>query len=263
MFLATVNLAIELYSLVDVTMLGIMTTDETVAFYSYGLKVYKILLQVINSFTMVLVPRIAIYYKMGKTDFFNELLTRTLRIICIISIPAIVGIWFVSNYIMVMMYGEAYIQSAYILKILSFNLIISPIGYLLGSRVMLVTGNENKMIIPVGVGAIGNIVLNFILINLLEHKGAALASVISEIVVMIIYITLSHNKFKINRDLKPTLIKTISSSLIMASVLFGCTFIPISDLLKTIIRIVAAILTYGICLIVMKENLIINIFKKE
>lgn len=263
LFLATVNLAIELYSLVDVTMLGIMTTDETVAFYSYGLKVYKILLQVINSFTMVLVPRIAIYYKMGKIDFFNELLTRTLRIICIISIPAIVGIWFVSDYIMVMMYGEAYIQSAYILKILSFNLIISPIGYLLGSRVMLVTGNENKMIIPVGVGAIVNIVLNFILINLLEHEGAALASVISEIVVMIIYITLSHDKFKINRDLKPTLIKTISSSLIMASVLFGCTFIPISDLLKTIIRIVAAILTYGICLIVMKENLIINIFKKE
>ena len=263
LFLATVNLAIELYSLVDVTMLGIMTTDETVAFYSYGLKIYKIVLQVVNSFTMVLVPRIAIYYKTGQKDDFNNLLTRTLRIIWMIAIPAIVGIWFVSDYIMVMMYGDAYIESSYILKILSFNLIISPTGYLLGSRVMLVTGNENKMIIPVGTGAIVNIALNSLLINFLGHKGAAIASVTSEVVVLIVYLLLSHKKFKIENDFRTTLIKVISSSLIMAGVLFGCTFIPANALIRTIIQIVAAVLTYGICLIVMKEKLIINIFKKE
>ena len=263
LFLATVNLAIELYSLVDVTMLGIMSTDETVAFYSYGLKIYKIVLQVVNSFTMVLVPRIAVYYKMGKLDDFNDLLTRTLRIIWMIAIPAIVGIWFVSDFIMVFMYGEAYIESSYILKILSFNLVISPTGYLLGSRVMLVTGNENKMIIPVGIGAVVNIILNGILINFMGHTGAAIASVTSEIVVMVVYILLSHKKFKIGKDFRITLIKVVSSSLIMAGVLFGCTFIPVSDLIKTIIQIVAAVLTYGICLIVMREKLIINIFKKE
>lgn len=263
LFLATVNLAIELYSLVDVTMLGIMTTDETVAFYSYGLKIYKIVLQIVNCFTMVLVPRISLYYKMGKFNEFNNLLTRTLCIISMIAIPAIVGIWFVSDYIMVMMYGDAYIESSYTLKILSFNLLISPTGYLLGSRVMLVTGNENKMIIPVGIGAIINIALNAVLINFLGNKGAAIASVISEIVVMSIYIYLSHKKFKLGTEFKETLMKVVISSLIMSGVLFGCTFIPVSELIKTIIQIIAAVLTYGLCLILMREKLIMNIFKRE
>lgn len=263
LFLATVNLAIELYSLVDVTMLGIMTTDETVAFYSYGLKIYKIVLQIVNCFTMVLVPRISLYYKMGKFNEFNNLLTRTLRIIWMIAIPAIVGIWFVSDYIMVMMYGDAYIESSYTLKILSFNLLISPTGYLLGSRVMLVTGNENKMIIPVGIGAIINIALNAVLINFIGNKGAAIASVISEIVVMSIYIYLSHMKFKLGTEFKETLMKVVISSLFMSGVLFGCTFIPVSELIKTIIQIIAAVLTYGLCLILMREKLIMNIFKRE
>ncbi len=262
-YLATVNLAIELYMLVDVTMLGWMTTNETVAFYSYGLKIYRILLSIVNTFTIVLVPRISLYYKAGNINDYNKLLTKTLRIICMIAIPAIIGIWFVADFLLVLIYGDAYIQSAYILKILSFNLLISPIGYLLGSRVMLVTGGEKLMIIPVTSGALVNIILNAILIKFYGHIGAAIASVTSEVVVVIVYLIISHKRFKLIDTFKPSIIKILISATIMTCVLVGTLFIPVDTWIKTIIQIVLGVLSYGLMLIVLKEDLVTKIFKKE
>ena len=196
MFLVVVNLAIEIYSLIDITMLSFMTDSETVAFYSYGAKINKLLLQVVNTFTIVIIPRIAFYYKEGRKEEYNNLLTNTLLIIVIITIPMIVGIWFVSDYMLTALYGDAYIRSSYVLKILCFILLVSPIGYLLGSRVMLTTENENKMFIPVTIGAVANIILNAILISFYDEKGAAIASLVSEFIILVVYLYISHKHFK-------------------------------------------------------------------
>jgi O-antigen/teichoic acid export membrane protein len=51
LYLVAVNLAIEIYTLVDVTMLGLMREATNVAFYSYGSRMSKILLTIVNSFT--------------------------------------------------------------------------------------------------------------------------------------------------------------------------------------------------------------------
>ena len=67
-YLVVVNLAIEIYSMVDITMLGVMCPKEIVTYYSYGMKIQKILLQIVNTFTIVLVPRISLYYKENRKD---------------------------------------------------------------------------------------------------------------------------------------------------------------------------------------------------
>ena len=91
-----VNLAIEIYTLVDTTMLGTMSSKENVAYYYYASKVNKIFLQITNTVTMVLVPRISLYYKEKKMEEFNIVLTKALKIICIMAIPIIVGVQFVA-----------------------------------------------------------------------------------------------------------------------------------------------------------------------
>lgn len=196
--LVVVNLAIELYSLVDVTMLGGLTTSNNVAYYSYASKINKIFVQVINSFTVVIVPRIAFYYKEGRRKDFDRLLSKTLETIFVIAIPIVAGIQICATDAIRLVYGEAFLPSASILRILSFVLIISPIGYLLGSRVLLVVGREKTMVLCVGSGAIVNIIGNSILIPRYVGYGAAIASVFSEIVVMITYLHFGKQYFNIN-----------------------------------------------------------------
>lgn len=256
-FLVVVNLAIEIYSLVDMTMLGIFCEDENVAFYSYGQKIYKILLQIINTFTMVLVPRIALLYKENRFEEFNQLLTKTLKVIILLTIPMIIGIWFVSDYLICAVYGDIYINASYVLKVLSFILLISPIGYLLGSRIMLVSGHESKMVIPVGIGAIINIIANMILINILQETGAAIASVISEICVMVIYVQLGRKYFKLHfESILKTLWKEAVAIILMSLILIGCKYIPVSVMVQTILQIVLAVFIYFIVLFLLKEDVV-------
>lgn len=261
LYLVFVNLAIEIYSLVDITMLSIFCKESNVAYYSYGIKIHKILLQIINTFTMVIVPRLSLMYKNKETSEFNALLSKTFKIILVISIPLIIGISFVSDYMICTLYGDSYITSSYVLKVLSLSLFISPVGYLLGSRVMLVTGNENKMIIPVSVGAFTNVILNLLLIPKFNEIGAAIASVFGEVIVMIIYLLFSVHKFKLV-NMKKSIFTMLLSNLIMTIYLLYISCINLNSMVKCILEIVGAICIYFLILILKKEEIVMSIYNK-
>lgn len=252
-FLVAVNLAIELYSLVDITMMNFLCKKESIAFYKYGNSIQKMLLQVVNTFTMVIVPRMTFYYKEKRFEQFNLLISKGLKLIFIVSIPMIIGIYFTSDALILKMYGGEYSNSATVLKFLSFLLLISPIGYLLGSRVLLVTGHENKMLIAVGIGAVVNIIGNAILIPLHQEFGATMASVVSEIVVMVVYVILGRNYYKLC-SIKDTVFKTLITGMIMAAYLYGCSILPINEWMVLIFQIVGAVLIYGSVLVLLKEE---------
>lgn len=261
LYLVAVNLAIEIYTMVDTTMLGIFSNNENVAYYSYGSKIYKILLQILNTFTIVVVPRLSALYKDGKIEEYNAVLTKTLKVILILSIPMIVGIQFVAQFLICKIYGDLYIHSSYVLQILSLMLLISPIGYLLGSRVCLIVGHERRMLISVGSGAVINVIGNAILIPYYAEYGAAISSVASEVIVMIIYIFMSKKYFHLQK-IHDTIAKVLIVAAVMAGFLFGCTYLPVADWIVCLIQIVGAILIYGIGLILAKESMVLSVLKK-
>ena len=213
------------------------------------------LLQVINTFTMVLVPRISFYFKKGLKEEFNQLVSKALKLIIICAVPMIVGIQFTADFLLIKLYGELYRTSATILRMFSILLLISPVGYLLGSRMLLATNHENKMIISVGIGAVVNITGNAILIPIYAEFGATIASIISEIVVMIVYVILGKRYFKLQGTLY-TSIKVCCAATIMAVFLFFCGSLTINGWLVLSIKVVGAILIYGCTLLLLKEDIV-------
>lgn len=257
LLLVVVNLAIELYSLVDVTMLGAMSTSKNVAYYSYASRINKIFIQVINAFTIVIVPRIAFYYKEGRKDDFNRLLSKTLETIFVIGIPLVAGIQICASDAIELIYSSAFLPSANVLKILAWVLIISPVGYLLGSRVLLVTDHENKMVLCVGIGAIVNVIGNTILIPKYVEYGAAIASVLSEIVVMVIYVHYGRNYFTISGEGKNVL-KIVASSAAMGMYLFIIDILLTGNnnldiFLRLLVQVIGACVIYFSLLYILKE----------
>ena len=251
--LVIVNLAIEIYTLVDTTMLGSMLPKEHVAFYTYASRINRVILSVTNTITMVLVPRISYYYEKGQYDDFNKLLTKGLKTLFYLAIPLIVGIQFTARYLICMLYGEAYFPSVAVERILSMALIISPIGYLLGSRVMLVSNQESKMAICVGIGAVVNIFGNYFLIRTYAETGAAIASVISEIVVMVLYVNYGRKIFKL-ASYKTTLIKVLGAGAAEAAILTFSTLLIQNDLIRTIVQVVTGALTFIVTLLLLRDE---------
>lgn len=261
MFLVVVNLAIEIYSLVDITMLDIFSGKDNIAFYKYGSSIARILLQVVNTFTMVLIPRISLLYKEGKMDEFNRLLSKAFTLIFLIAIPMIIGIQFTSSFLLCKIYGDAYVSSSYVLNILSGILLISPIGYLLGSRTLLVSGNERKMVIPVGIGAIVNVIGNLILIPFYFEIGAAVASLIGEIVVMLIYVFLGKKYFKLSNVLND-IFKISFSCIIMTALLIIIHISVKNDFLRCVLEIGLALTIYVFLLLLIRESHIYELYSR-
>ena len=260
-FLVAVNLAIELYSLVDVTMMNFLSSKESIAYYKYGHNIYIMLLQVINTFTIVLIPRISYYFKENNTTDFNMLVSKAFKFIILFSIPMIIGIQFTANFLITKMYGYQYANSATILKMFSILLIVSPTGYLLGSRMLLATNHENKMIISVGIGALVNIVGNALLIPRYSEFGATIASIISEFVVMIVYVNLG-KKYFVLQGILQTASKVIIASAIMGSYLWLCSILNINGWIILTLQIVGAVLIYALGLIMLHEETVIPYYSK-
>ena len=236
-------------------MLGFFCAKEVVAYYIYGNRIYKVLLQIMNTFTMVVVPRLSWLYIEKKFNDFNSMLSKTVKLILILGIPMIIGIQYTTNDIVVLIYGEKYMATANIIKLMSILLVLTPLGYLLGSRILLITKNENKMILAVFMGAVSNTIGNFILIRYYSEMGAALSTTISEIIVTIIYIYLGRKYYKINLELKE-LIKILIANLSLYIFLILTKNIEGIKIIKIIIQIFGGTVTYFFTLIFLKEKLV-------
>jgi O-antigen/teichoic acid export membrane protein len=118
---------------------------------------------------------------------------------------------------------------------------------------MLATGHEKKMIIPVGIGALVNIVGNALLIPQYAELGATIASVCSEIIVMIIYVCMGKHYFKLVGTFD-SIWKVVVSSVFMGVYLFGVGELRFNGWIIVGMQIVGAIIIYGVMLICLKES---------
>ena len=135
---------------------------------------------------------------------------------------------------------------------------ISPVGYLLGSRVMLVTDRESRMALCVCVGAIVNVAGNFFLIRTLCERGAAIASVVSEAAVMVMYVVQGRRVYRLNRY-GDTVVKVGIAGILEAAVLAVVKNALPESWMAIGAQVVAAAVVYAGALILLNEPTVRNI----
>ncbi len=262
LFLVVVNLAIEIYSLVDITMIGAITgEDSLVTYYKYAHQIQKTLLMVVNALTMVIVPRLSKFYKEERFEEYNDLVSRVFSMIIMIAIPMIIGIMFTADQLVVYIYGDEYLACSNTLKLLSANLIISPLGYLLGSRICLTANKEKYMPIAVGAGALVNIGLNAWLIHVMSIEGAAIASIVGELVVLGVYLAFSHKYFRLKVHWM-NLSKILIALVVMTGYLLLIYFLVDHMILKICLEIAGAIIIYFGLLAIIREEATFSVIRK-
>ncbi len=259
--LFAVNISIQLYTLVDVTMIGALCTKEHVTYYLYASRINHVLIQFTTTIAFVLAPRLSFEYGRKNYNEFNRLITRGMKAMLIIAIPIIIGVQFVSMFLISAIYGKAFYTSGIVERILCLAVLLSPIGYLLGSRVLLIKEREIEMILCVSVGAVVNIICNCFFIREFYEYGAAIASVISEAVVMALYVVGGSRYFRLQKW-KDTVIKVLIAGAgeLGVLLLIDKAFEP--SWLKFVIQVLGATLLYFGIMYALKEQIIIDYCKK-
>lgn len=175
-------LATTIYSNLDTTMLGWMLGDKEVGIYSVATKLYNILKSMLNSIVVVFSARLLYLIRNDRREY-ERLFQYAYDIIAFFTIPIAIGFMCFSAQIIDIISGNEYQAASSVMSIITCSLFFACVGNLLSTGALLAVNKEKLMFIATGIGAILNIVLNAIMIPIWGSAGAAMATLITEIII--------------------------------------------------------------------------------
>lgn len=249
----------EIYSKVDITMLGAMTAKENVGYYTYAHKTADIVIMICAALSTVLMPRLSLLYQKDKAQF-QRIVDFGIKVLVFVVLPVFVGLLILAPQAIEFMYGSAFEPSALTLRIFSAMILIKPLANLLCYQLMICTGNEKKRLPAFIVAVIINIGLNSFMIPMWQHNGAAIASVISELIVnaiqLLVIVKMVKFTFKNTTNLK----SLIAAAVMTPAVLFVPTLFDNVYLQLFVTTAVAAVVYFSVGTLI-KNELIFMLFR--
>lgn len=250
---------VELYAQLDITMLGTICGEIYVGYYTNVIKIIQIITIVITSIGSVLLPRFSVFYQENQTKELQRIVEKAAQYILFISIPCAVGVMFESEAVVRILFGEAFQPAVSTMRILSPLIPIFAVGNIFGTQLLMALNQEKKLTITVVIGAIINIMLNFLLIGSFQQNGAATASVIAELAVMIAQICFASQYVKVNTDYK-LLKKIVIQTGIMAIMLLFVNRLYLPQIVKLIMSVASGTITYMLSGLVLRNEILFEIF---
>lgn len=253
------QLAIQIYTLLDKTMLGFMTGVYEVGLYENSQKTIKIALTLITSLGVVMLPRMSILYSKGKKDEFKNLIYKAFSFVNFMAFPMILGIIAISNTFSIWFYGEEFNGIGSLLKLGSLLMIFIGWSNILGIQVMIPMKKEKQFTVSVTIGAIVNFILNLFLINQFQANGTTVASVLAEFVVTSVQIYFLRDLINLKTILKST-IKPLIGGIIMFLVLIFIIPMFKVGVLWTLIEVTIGGAIYLIVMYILKDQFLEEVF---
>lgn len=266
--LFTSVVAVQLYTVLDQTMLGSIINTTEVGYYIQAQKIIRVALTIIGSFALVLLPRIANLYRNKNTEEMNKYWRISIDYLFMLALPLMVGCVLCSKKFVPLFYGPGYDPVGVLLIILSILFVILGLGQILGT---LLTAIDKQLYatISVSCGAVINIGLNLFLIKRMNAAGACVASVIAETVVTLIQSFFLKNEFDF-KYLTKSFSRYFIPSAIMGCTVFGVGLLEFNEWFGIIVQVLMGVLVYFSFLLFSREPLtkdllgrIINKFSRE
>jgi len=175
---------IAIFYQIDSVMLSIMDGDAAVGVYNAAYRLVFVILVIRTTIHASIFPSLArAYIEKSKIQF--ELISYYLfKYLFIIIFPIAVGTTILANRFIILIYGTEYIGSIIALQILIWvNVIIFLNSY---PRLFEVANRQIIFTKITAVGALLNVTLNYFMIPIWSYVGASIATVITEVIILII-----------------------------------------------------------------------------
>lgn len=178
--------ATTVYLNLDTVMLGFMKTDTDVGYYNAAVKIKNMLVSIVTSLGAVLLPRVTYYLEKGEEDKFKELSVKALQFVIFISIPFMVYFIIFARQEILLLSGTNYLNAVLPMQCMMPTLLFIGLTNVMAIQIMIPMGKENGALISVIAAAVVDLVLNVILIPRYAATGAAIGTMVAEIVVYIV-----------------------------------------------------------------------------
>ena len=211
-----------IYFKIDTVMLSFMKDYAATGWYNASYKIIDALSFLPFVVITTVFPAMSKFFK--KSDnLLHILYEKTFYYLAALALPLGIGTSLLASRIIIFVYKQSFLNSVVVLQILIWALVLMFVNYIMGYLLNSID-KQHLFTYTTGICAVFNILLNFVLIPLYSFKGAAIATVATELLnFIVLYYFTSKNGYAISIP------KTISKSFI-ASALMGAVIIYFGNL---------------------------------
>lgn len=260
--------AISVYTNLDVVMLQFMQGDAEVGYYNAAIKVKTILVTLITSLGTVLLPRLSYYVKKEKTEDFYRMIGKAVNFVVVAGLPLTIYFMLYASESIQFLAGDGYQGAVLPMIILMPTVLLIGMSNITGIQILTPQNQEQKVLNSIVCGAVADFLLNLVLIPKMASSGAALATVIAELVVLLVQCVYLKEILKdIMRDVSgmkigaAIVVATIGGSLVKGLLDLESSGWSMEIQSFVMLAISACVFfgTYGVVLLVTKEKLVWDI----
>ena len=254
------TLVANVYAVLDTTMLGFLTNDTQVGYYSAATKIVKMIIGILTSLATVLLPRLSYCIEKQDKNVFSSLLEKSMSVFWLLSMPMTVGIFLLTTPLLSTFSGTQFLDAQIPMKIISPLVFIISTASLLGSPLSAMR-KEKISLVAVICGAITNVTLNFCLIPKYGVSGAAIGTVVAESIVtgvQFIYLKTFFN----NKNFWLNALQAIFATAIMGVAVFFIIDNTSNNILQLALCSSVGIFIYAGILLLFRNSYFIDILRK-
>lgn len=176
-------IATSIYKLMDKIMLGTMSTNMELGYYEGAEKIIQIPVALVTSIGTVMLPRMSKLLSEKKVVEARKYFSITMLLILAFTTAATAGIIVVGDQLASVYYGDDFIRSGQLMKLLSITVIFLGAGNVVRTQYLIPMHKDTIYIQSAILGACVNFVVNIVLIPKLNGVGACIGTIIAEVVV--------------------------------------------------------------------------------
>lgn len=247
------QIAISVYSVLDITMLGYLGPNrDEVNLYEQAQKFVKMFLFFITSIGSVMLPRVTNVYHNGKIDQVNAYLNKTFKFALYMAIPMIFGIAGVIQNFVNWFLPASYYPVGMMIKVTSPIILFISLSNVFGTQYMVPTGDIKHYTYSVVSAAVLNFIINLTLIPRFGAYGAIAGSLCAELSVTLIQYYFIHNKIKLAISFREL------ATIIIASIIMGLTVAYVGNIgcniLVNLLQVACGLVVYIVLLWLLKAD---------
>ncbi len=257
LLLFVISLSQNIFNNCDITMIGFQMGDYYVGLYTSAHKIINIIFMIVASICWVMIPQLTHLFAHSDYDNANSLLHQITSFTVALGMPIVVGINMIPKEILLIACGNQFLDAELCIRLLAISMSISFFIGIYGNMILIPIGQDKIYMKSCIFAMFMNVIMNYYLIPIMGINGAAIATIISELVNLVVIKISIDKRIRIIKDKKIFIAPIIGSFciILIKKVIF---MFDINIYLKTIMTISLSAFVYFVILILLKNEFAIN-----
>lgn len=238
-------IAVSLYKVMDKIMLGFMTTKTEVGLYESSERIIQIPMALIQSMGTVMLPKMTNLIAKKDEETTKNYFASSIMLVMFLAASMCFGIMGVARYFVPVYYGDGYQKCIELFQILLPSCVFLAFANVIRTQFLIPRKKDGIFISSVIIGAIVNIIINVLLIPKMQSIGAAIGTLVAEIVVCVF------QTIMVRRDLEIFKYARESLVFVVPAVLMYILLILVDFKISMTLNLIIHVLLGGVCYLIL------------